>query len=877
MWSTVVRRDVPLVGRAAQRERLRAVGNRRGAGHLVVSGPVGAGRSRLLAESFGEREGVAFLSGRSWSADDAIIGRLPSGSSLRVVVIDDADHLDAASAAAVADELAERDLACVLTSASGRPLAPGFAERLGPPELVELPPLTDVEVDRVLDRLVEQPIGLVARHRLRSLARGNPRFLCLVLQDALARGQLRKGPDGVLRLSTGHRPAGEVVTAVEESVGCLLPSAREVLRRLVVAGPLPLGLVCRIASSADLAALRQAGIVHLEHGDTASVHPLMREVLDAELAPEDRAHTAATLIEAIGTDHPDAPLAPATWHLARSDAADRGLLVAGSRAALERFRPQLAASLARLARRDAPNCLDAELALAEAQASDRRRTGHALARFGAVAASSAADDEQRARAARGRAEVLLSRRGDPAAARRVAEAGARAYPTRPSGRECAALAAWADVCDRGPAAALSASAHPAVAEPTQDAVTAVTQVLAGRSGEADRTLARSSAGTPPLPRWVRPLPDLAAVLQEAYGGDLAAARQRTAQLLAAAIRRDERPQIALWHVVTAHVAELSGDLAGAERACLDADVAAEDDDPFGVRPLAVGLRALVAAQHGAAAVADAVTDGVAGSAATGEAGMPWLTILRIRTAGWRAYLDGDDRTGARLAAEAGDLALGLGAPVWAALAYHDGARFGYPQVALAGVTVAAARADAELVTMLAQDLRARVAGVGQREAGDRLQGIGTRLLAAEAWLEAAEQVEEDAVAERLRRRAGTVLGTAAPPTAARAIVEVPTAREREVLALVATGATSAYVADHLGISVRTVDNHVARALRKLGADDRHDLARLLGVPIGPMPGPAPLPPSPSPRADRRQARTHRRSVRSTTGRRRTPPQDRAHV
>ena len=47
-----------------------------------------------------------------------------------------------------------------------------------------------------------------------------------------------------------------------------------------------------------------------------------------------------------------------------------------------------------------------------------------------------------------------------------------------------------------------------------------------------------------------------------------------------------------------------------------------------------------------------------------------------------------------------------------------------------------------------------------------------------------------------------------------------TKREREVLALIATGASTASVVEQLFVSVNTVRNHVQRTLLKLGADSK---------------------------------------------------------
>lgn len=51
-------------------------------------------------------------------------------------------------------------------------------------------------------------------------------------------------------------------------------------------------------------------------------------------------------------------------------------------------------------------------------------------------------------------------------------------------------------------------------------------------------------------------------------------------------------------------------------------------------------------------------------------------------------------------------------------------------------------------------------------------------------------------------------------------------REREVLQMVALGHTSQAVADHLGVSVKTVESYRSRLMHKLGLSNRADLMRL---------------------------------------------------
>ena len=72
---------------------------------------------------------------------------------------------------------------------------------------------------------------------------------------------------------------------------------------------------------------------------------------------------------------------------------------------------------------------------------------------------------------------------------------------------------------------------------------------------------------------------------------------------------------------------------------------------------------------------------------------------------------------------------------------------------------------------------------------------------------------------RGRRRAGQVIPRG-PREQTRANPAGLTARELEVLALLADGLTNAQLADRLFLSAKTVDHHVSSVLRKLGEPNR---------------------------------------------------------
>ena len=103
--------------------------------------------------------------------------------------------------------------------------------------------------------------------------------------------------------------------------------------------------------------------------------------------------------------------------------------------------------------------------------------------------------------------------------------------------------------------------------------------------------------------------------------------------------------------------------------------------------------------------------------------------------------------------------------------------------------------------------------------------------AAEAAAAAHREAGRQASARAAAARAGlwlTECEGARPPTlpAAPEAADL-TPREREIALLAAAGSSSREIADRLVLSVRTVDNHLQNAYRKLGVRRRADLPRVL--------------------------------------------------
>ena len=193
-----------------------------------------------------------------------------------------------------------------------------------------------------------------------------------------------------------------------------------------------------------------------------------------------------------------------------------------------------------------------------------------------------------------------------------------------------------------------------------------------------------------------------------------------------------------------------------------------------------------------------------------------------------AYVEGGPAAAAEACLDAGDALWSRGALFSAACCYLEAviytpiesvwARVGdrVRVIRMAGIVRQATVADA----LVRRDARALAAHVAELEDAGRpreaLYVVELALGALEG--DEAARTAFAAIADRLRR-AGT---TGSWPAA----VEL-TPREREIAELVASGLTNAVIAEVLVVSVRTVESHVSRLLRKAGLTRRQDVKGFL--------------------------------------------------
>jgi DNA-binding CsgD family transcriptional regulator len=209
--------------------------------------------------------------------------------------------------------------------------------------------------------------------------------------------------------------------------------------------------------------------------------------------------------------------------------------------------------------------------------------------------------------------------------------------------------------------------------------------------------------------------------------------------------------------------------------------------------------------------------------------LPWYRMWGA----WTLAAGGDTTAAAEAAGAAAGLARAVDLPTVEAAALYDQVRLGAARPAR--LTELAVTLETPMAAAVATAATGAGAGAGDAltEAGAAFAALGQHLLAAEAFSTAAQAYRRadrrtpSALsmerATELRARcegATTPLLTQAPAIAGL------TRREREV-ALLAARYSSRQIAERLGLSVTTVNNHLARAYAKLGVSRRSQLRALL--------------------------------------------------
>jgi ATP/maltotriose-dependent transcriptional regulator MalT len=255
-------------------------------------------------------------------------------------------------------------------------------------------------------------------------------------------------------------------------------------------------------------------------------------------------------------------------------------------------------------------------------------------------------------------------------------------------------------------------------------------------------------------------------------------------------------------------------------------------DRWGQRHVVLSWRAQAAALAGDVEAAERSLE--AARAAVQPHNLLFNVMVAIAES-WVLGARGHLSAAAAAAFDAASIAASRGEHAFEVLALLDGVRFGAAAAAAPRLAVLAGQVHGELARSAHAFGSALAAGDGGGldAAAAAFGSIGASLWAAEAAVEAAfahRRAGDRARAYAARAAAAELLGRcegAMTPMIARLGEEDAdplTVREREVAMLAATGLSSPQVAQSLGLSSRTVDNHLQQVYRKLGIASRRELS-----------------------------------------------------
>jgi ATP/maltotriose-dependent transcriptional regulator MalT len=860
----------PFTGREAE---LRLVGDALATGEsggVVIAGPAGVGKTRLTTEAaeLAAARGCAVEWVRaSGSARSIPFGAfapmlpatpLPAGVELLararhalaeragdrrlVLCVDDGHLLDDASAALVHQLVAAGEAFAVVSLRRGDP-PPDALRALWKDELCALLDLTELsrdEVEQLLAAALGAPLDGRSVNALWELTRGNALFLRELVRHGLDHGQLTE--DGGVWRWRGEIKAG---TRLTDFMDVRVEDAGPALELIAVADPLEVGLL----EPDELAALEE-----LERGElverrsdgrrrfAAVAHPLHGEAVRARLT-RTRVETIharlADAVEACGARRGSDLLRVAVWRLEAGVTGDADLFARAAERALSVSDVDLGARLAHMAVQ-AGGGFRARLMLARGLAG-RGRAGEAQQILEALG-SETTDDAERAAVATASARNLfwgleradeadgVLERAEAQVADRALRDGLRAQRVR--------LTAAAGL----PQAALAA-AEPLLRDPAIDEATRITVALGATealmtAGRSDEAAALAEASLPAARRVRDTLPQAETVLTGMrdvalrLSGRLVDATAVSEQAYAVLLGLRSTVGTAVEAVSLGMIWLARGRVQTALRFCREGAALMRDGDSVGMLAFALAAVAQAAAQAGDG---DAAADALAEMDRTPLGHKGWAVEIHLARA-WTAAATGESSTARAQARAAAEYADERGQHAYTVRALHDLCRLGDAATSAPQLTGLAARVDGPFAAVAAAHAQAQVAddGAALLDAAERFAALDALLVAAEvadAAARAHRRAGRDDSARRAAARSAVWLEQcegARPPTllAAPEAAEL-TPREREIALLAAAGSSSRQIAGRLVISVRTVDNHLQNAYRKLGVSRREDLPRVL--------------------------------------------------
>lgn len=837
---------------------------------VAVSGPAGVGKTRLTVEACSEldrRLGIVHVAatrsvaGVPLGAFAPVLPTLESPSididvlqrahaELRAqtagrrltLVVDDAHVLDDVSASLVHQVAMSGDAVVVLTLRSGEPLPDAIHAVIKDDRCrhLHVHALDAAAVDAVLADALGA-VDTTTRRRLWSATEGNLLLLRELLEAGRIDGHLR-AHDGVW-IWDGPLASGHVVELFATRLRVYDDDERRVLDLLALGEPLGLELMTKVVPLAAIERLERAGLVRVRVDDRRSdlvlAHPLYGEVAREQMGSITRATVSrqlADLVEGAGAQRREDQLRVATWRLDGGGDLDGAQWAAAARAAIVRQDLELAERLARTAAdHGAP---DAVAHLTEALFW-QGRYDDAEAVYQQFDARDI-DDELRHALSISRAGNLfwgLDRTDDAVAVLRTDQSWTAAQRADANGQRSLIEVMSGDVAtgittarqvyasgDRAHGRARAAGAYMialAMQGATRTALATADDALAGALALGDHD---------PMPSGSVLVGHVLALIIDADG----ATADELASSLAGLSTDPSDKYRGLWALLVGRALVCRGHVDTALVHLREASALLDMDDIGGLRAWCFGTLAQAAAQRGDSVDAHAA---VCDAEASAGAHRLWRIDIDLGSA-WAHAASGERSRAEAIATSAAERALDQGQPGAAMHAWHELSRIGAHETALAGLEQIDVETDrAELAR---RSITAIVTGDGSAldAFAQRFADRGADLLAAECAAHAAEAhrvagLRASQLASR-QRALGWLSQCGAARTPALATLEAPelghlTPREREVAEMAGGGRTRNEIGERLGVSERTVANHLTHIYAKLDVSSRAELAKLLGL------------------------------------------------
>ncbi len=828
-----------IVSRSSTRGRVQLIRGVAGAGKTTLAAAVaqtlGAqGATVLPIIGIRELSAVPLAAMAPVLALASAVGELPAAERLQrlfsvvsspsdgvggyVLAIDDAPFLDLMSASAVYQLVRVYGMRCVMTARTEHPLV-GPLARLFDEDLVdavELRGLSDEQASRAVQQAIGGPLEPRSLRRLVRLAAGNPLFLRELTIAAEQRDAIHSTPRGleidVLRLPSQLRDG------ISARFGDLDPIDRRAVELLAVAEPVPLDAL----EPASLQRLTSALLVSMTESGLRLAHPLFAEVILSELSVADAAERrllAASLLE-LGETTEDARFRVVCLRLAAGAVLPTPELVWASQYAEWLNDHAISLQLA-----DAAVAVERTVSTVTARAialSWGHRWDEAESAF-RQATEIAHTEADRALVAFGHGTHLAFGRGDARAAVALGEAALSRIADNDLRAELEGqVVKWRLVGGEPLSGAVPLVAGVSIH------IVLVIALRAVFAGDIDGATAAIAAGKPLIDSGRTSLPhardlfEVAEVCTMIYRGQIDEARERAT----ARWKEPFNPAAGTFAYVLGLIELHAGRIAE----CLEVTNSAIEQldwlDFAGFRLPAIALRAAANARLGNGVAAridlDSLPDSIRSNANVlaqcGEA-EAWML----------AHDDRIDEAAAAITETAVALAA-LGHWGVVAAAAHIAVRLGSPNLVIDLARSAAEHAPGAFVDAIA--LHAAAALDRDAEAlmiaAHALADAGQRGSAIDAADHAAELFRGQRAGESERKAVRFAAGLALESSDFRLRRSVDradelTERERAVAEAAAGRESSREIAERLGLSVRTVENHLARVYRKLGVGSRAEL------------------------------------------------------